>query len=904
MNDGANDNPDLDQQLAELRQELAFAEQLVDTAPVLVVVLDTWGRIVRANPAFEQLTGYRSEDIEGKSWFDTFLPVGDRARIRAVFAKAVAEGRIRGNLNPIVTRDGREVPVEWYATTLRDRDGEPAGVLSVGADISERTRVNLALEESERRFKTIFEAAVDGILVVDSGTLEIVEANEAICRMLGHTYEQLHGLNVTDIHTAEDLPQVIDEFANLIREGRSIAEDIEVKRRDGTTFVADVSTAPITLDGRECVACVFRDTTERKRAEDRVRRARQDWEDIFQAIGHPTVILNPEQEIIAANRATVARTELAEHELIGRKCYEVFHASDGPPHTCPFSTDVDNGRTTTADMEVETLGGQYLVSCTPVSDSAGQLRRIIHIATDITERKRAEDALRESEARFRGTFEQAAVGIALAEPDGPFLKINQRYCDILGYSTEEMLSMTYMDITHPDDREATQTFVAQAVSGELERPQMEKRYIRKDGSTIWIKLTLSHVRGENGELVNAIGIVEDISDRKRAEQLSAELEAQLRQSQKMEAIGQLAGGVAHDFNNLLSPILIYSDLLLNEISSKDPRHQEIEQIRSAAARAKDLTQQLLAFGRKQVLSMKVLDLNQVVADLTRMLTRTLRENIRVEQRLSETPLPFEGDLSQVEQILMNLAINARDAMPEGGTMTIETRETTLDEGAARELGEVAPGRYGTLILSDTGHGMDEDTALRAFEPFFSTKDRDKGTGLGLSTVYGSVRQHEGAIRVESAPRQGTTFEVYLPLTGRDDLTSPPQPAQSELVGGDETLLVVEDDEAVRTTTSKLLEHLGYRVLVAADGPQALAIAAESDETIDLLITDVIMPKMNGPELYESLSQTLPDLPVLYISGYTGEAIAEQASLDGDLDYLSKPFTVAEISARIREILDR
>ncbi|MBW2276278.1 MAG: PAS domain S-box protein [Deltaproteobacteria bacterium] len=918
MSDEKPTTTDLEQQIVVLRQQLEqardtnvdlerrnqAAEQLVDTAHVLVVVLDTWGRIVRVNPFFEELTGYSSKEIEGESWFDTFLPVPDRARIRAVFAKAVVEGRVHGNLNPIVARDGTEIPIEWYATTLYDRDGEPMGVLSVGADVSERTRAKSALEESEQRSKIIFETAVDGILVVKSRTLEIVEANESMCRMLGYTRSQLHGLNVSDIHTEQALPQVLAEFENLLREKRTIAENIPVKRRDGRTFTADISTTPLTLDGQPCVACIFRDTTERKRSEDRVLRAQKDWEDIFQAIGHPTVILNPEREIMAANRATAAKTGLAEHDLIGRKCHEVFHGSDAAPDRCPLAGIAESLETATTDMELETLGGQYLISCTPVSDDAGHLRRIIHIATDITERKLAEDALRESEARFRGTFEQAAVGIALAKPDGPFVRINQRFCDIVGYSPDEMLSMSYMDVTHPDDRESTKIFVEQAVSGEIERPQMEKRYIRKDGSLVWINLTLSHVRDENGELIYAIGIVEDISARKHAEELSTELEAQLRQSQKMEAIGQLAGGVAHDFNNLLSPIMIYSDLLLNEISSKDPRHVEIEQIRIAAAKAKDLTQQLLAFGRKQVLSMKILDLNQVVSDLTRMLGRTLRENIDIELHLADAPLPFEGDLSQIEQIVMNLAINARDAMPGGGTMSIATRETMLDESAARELGDVLPGHYAKLTLSDTGHGMDDMTTRRVFEPFFSTKDRDKGTGLGLSTVYGIVKQHRGVIRVESAHEKGTKFEVYLPLRAPETLSSSPAAIHGEIVGGNETLLFVEDDEAVRTTTCRLLVHLGYRVLSAVDGPQALALAEAHDGSIDLLVTDVIMPKMNGPELYKNLLGLLSDLPVLFVSGYTGEAIAEQGVLEPGIDYLPKPFTVAEISTRLREILDR
>jgi len=1013
-----------------LREERDFAERLVDTAHVLVVVLDTWGRIVRVNNFFEELTGYAADDVVGESWFDRFLPVPDRARIRAFFAKAVAEGRVHGNLNPIVTRDGRQIPIEWYATTLRDRSGEAIGVLSVGADVSERMRAQATLRESEERYRALVEASPSSIAALRDG--KIIFINRAGARLFGFDEPgEAIGTEVIELIAPEQRSQFAERLRYLADGLPNPLAETELQRRDGTRVTAESISVPITLGGEPAALIIGRDVTDHKRAENALRRAEQDWEDIFQAIGQPTVILSSDRRLIAANRATLAILDTTLDAIRGKHCHELFHGDGSPPGSCPLERLVESGVVETSVAQLETLGGWYLISCTPVLDERGQLDKIIHIATDISEHKRAEDALKasedryrtlvetspdaiflvdvtgrilsvndqalriagaasaddlvgksfyelvpatrrkehaaglqqllggevgttieydldrpdgtsvtlevrgalvrndegvpialmgiardvtarkraaralaESEARFRATFEQAAVGIALAEPHGPFLRINQRFCDIVGYTEEELLTLTYMDITHPDDREPTRAFVEQAVSGRLEQPQMIKRYVRKDGSIAWIKLALSHVRDEQGELLYAIGVSEDISAQKRAEELSAELEAQLRQSQKMEAIGQLAGGVAHDFNNLLSPILIYSDLLLGEISSKDPRHHEIEQIRTAAARAKDLTQQLLAFGRKQVLSMKILDLNRVVSDLTRMLGRTLRENIHIELKLATAPLRFEGDLSQVEQILMNLAINARDAMPGGGRMTIETRAVTLDETAARELGDAAPGRYALLSLGDTGHGMDATTVSRVFEPFFSTKDRDKGTGLGLSTVYGIVKQHRGAIRVDSEMGRGTTFAVYLPLADMNRQAPEPDEAPGELVGGRETLLVVEDDEAVRVTTCRLLEHLGYRVLSAADGERAIEIVATAGLTIDLLVTDVIMPRMNGPELYDRLREARPGLPVLYISGYTGEALAEHGVLDQEIDYLPKPFTVSEISAKLREILDR
>jgi PAS domain S-box-containing protein len=768
--------------------------------------------------------------------------------------------------------------------------------------VSQRERALDKLQESEERYRALVEASPSMIAVVQDG--RFVYINRAGARLLGYeTPKDAIGISVVDT-AAPEFQSAVAERLRYLEEGlENPLIEVELVKTDGTGVLAETTSVPIALGGKPGALIIGHDITERKSAEQRIQRARKDWEDIFQAIGHPTVILDPQHTVLAANRATAAATGRAEHELIGKKCHEIFHEGDSAPESCPLLRLKQTGAIETGDMEISALGGHFLVSCTPVTDDAGHLRRVIHISTEITERKRAEDALRGSEELFRATFEQAAVGIALAQIDGPFQRINQRFCDITGYTLEEMLSLTYHDITHPDDREATRDWVDHTLADGQPPPPLEKRYVRKDGQVVWVNVTLSHVRDEHGNAINAIGIVEDITARKRAEEQRSDLEAQLRQSQKMEAIGQLAGGVAHDFNNLLAPIMVYSDLLLQELSPSDPRHHELEQINQAADRARRLTRQLLAFGRKQMLTMKSLHLNQLLLDLQVMLKRTMPENIDIELRLSDERLLFGGDLSQIEQVVMNLAINARDAMPDGGSMIIETGAVELDEKYAREHAEVSPGAHVMLVLSDTGHGMDPATTTRVFEPFFTTKERDKGTGLGLSTVYGIVKQHGGNIRVYSEPERGTTFKIYFPRLSAD--SSPAEAAVTfDSIGGTETLLVAEDDAAVRETACTLLERLGYQVFSAASGARALEVAAAHEGEIVLLLSDVIMPGMNGRELYEKLAVTRPDLRVLYMSGYTEEAIARHGVLRPGTALLQKPFSVRELAAMVREILDR
>jgi PAS domain S-box-containing protein len=516
--------------------------------------------------------------------------------------------------------------------------------------------------------------------------------------------------------------------------------------------------------------------------------------------------------------------------------------------------------------------------------------------------ERAAQALQESESRFRAIFEQAAIGMADSSLDARFIRLNQRFCEIMGYSREELLGLTFREITHPDDLARDEQLVAQLLRGELSRYAVEKRYLRKDGGVVWANLTLSLLRSASGDPVHFVAVVEDITGQKRAEDERRNLERQLLQAQKMESVGRLAGGVAHDFNNHLTVINGYCAMLLDEMGPADPLREPVDEILLAGQRAAALTRQLLAFSRKQVAEPRVISLNDVVAEARKMLSRLIGDDVEIITHLDAGLGSVVADSSQMNQVLMNLAINARDAMPDGGRIIMETMNTDLDAGYAAQHAGVEAGPYVLLSITDTGAGMTQEVVQHIFEPFFTTKDVGAGTGLGLSTVYGIVKQAGGWIWVYSEPGKGSTFKVYLPRAGGAPEPLPAPVSAAETLRGTETVLVVEDQPEVRKLTLAMLESQGYRLLEAASGSEALSLCERYPEPIHLLITDVVMPGMTGRELAMRLLALRPSLKTLYTSGYTANTIAHEGVLDPGVAYLPKPFSPAQLAAKVREVL--
>jgi PAS domain S-box-containing protein len=546
-----------------------------------------------------------------------------------------------------------------------------------------------------------------------------------------------------------------------------------------------------------------------------------------------------------------------------------------------------------------------LIQDRPTLDEKGQIAGIRCTIQDITEHKRSEEALRESEERYRTILENIEDGYYEVDLPGNFTFFNDSLCRMLGYSRDELIGMGNDRYTDAENRKKLfQAFNSVYRTGEPVKG-FDWEVIRKDGRKLYGEVSVSLIRNSAGQPIGFRGIARDITERKRAEKEMAALQEQLTQSQKMEAVGRLAGGIAHDFNNLLTVIKGYAQLSLLEVKQNNPLWENIQEIQKATERATNLTRQLLAFSRRQILDPKVLDLNSLLRDTEKMLRRMIGEDIELVTRLSDGLGRVKIDPGQFEQVILNLAVNARDAMPSGGKFTIETANVQPDEGYALTHLGLTTGHYARLSVSDTGVGMSREVQEKAFDPFFTTKEKGKGTGLGLSTVHGIVTQSGGKIWIYSEPGRGTTFKIYFPtIEGELDALNVKKEKDSS-PRGSETVLLVEDEPSVRDLANRLLKQQGYRVLEAANGEEALRLAQDTDgERIHLLLTDVVLPQMSGKELADQFKSSRPDLKVLYMSGYTDFAVVHQGVLNPGTHFLQKPFSLETLSQKIREALDK
>jgi len=523
------------------------------------------------------------------------------------------------------------------------------------------------------------------------------------------------------------------------------------------------------------------------------------------------------------------------------------------------------------------------------------------LEAEINSRKQSEEALRISEGIFRDLFYNSNVAISMTTVDGR-LRANKIYCQILGYTEEELNGLRWQEITHPDDIEISNENVNAVISREKDTANWEKRYIHKEGRIILVDMRISLQRDNNGLPLHFITTITDITERRRAEEEKARLEDQLRQSQKMESVGRLAGGVAHDFNNMLGVILGYSDLELNKLEPSNPHYAAFVEIRKAAERSADLTRQLLAFARKQTIIPQIIDLNEIISRMHKMLQRLIGEDIGLKLQAAPDLWPVKIDPSQIDQIMANLCVNASDAINGEGIISIEIGNSTFDaDCCTNEL----PGEYVHLLVSDNGCGMDRETLDQIFEPFFTTKGLGVGTGLGLSTVFGIVKQNDGFINVYSKPGFGTTFKLYFPRAKPEKGFLPTDDCKPTIISGSGTILLVEDEASLRKMISGMLIQLGYHVLEVKSPMEAITLCELNDlRQFDLILTDIVMPDMNGKEMCNRILTLHPGIPVLFMSGFTADIIESKGILEDSVNFIHKPFNLQKISQMIRKTIDK
>ena len=895
--------------IAEAHAE-AFREQaeLLDLAYDTIVVRALDGTIRFWNHGAEQMYGYSKQQATGKTSQDLLHTVFPEP-LHEIEEKLLRDGRWEGELIRTV-QDGKRVIASTRWVSQRDKNGLACGVMEIGSDITERRRSEEGLQVRELLLQTVAEHTEIGLAVLGEGR-RYLYCNPAHAETMGLTSAEIVGRRVSDV-MGDSYNQVIPRLDAAFA-GEQVDFELTVPAHPGVgnrksnrlyAFTYKLLKSP----GDETrVIVVAVDITERKRTEEALRISQERYSAIVSMAMDGVISFGPNRHIVFFNAAAEKIFGCPAAEAIGQSLDKFIPPQIRKEHSDKGAGSEHNGTNGRSMLSTEMFSGlrtnygirsdgtKFPLEATISQINMAAERLYTVILRDITQRKEVEEELREKEERFRSMYEHAAVGFAQVGVDGVYLMVNRALCEMLGYSQPELLNRTSESVSHPEDRERESVLLESLLSGESDFYEIEKRYVHHSGATVWVSVTSSIVRNNHQRAVYRIAVVQDITRRKQAED-------QLHQAQKMEAIGRLAGGVAHDFNNLLTVILGYSQLALAELPVSDPNHARFQAIESSGETAAALTKQLLAFSRKQVMTKQIVDLKEIVIGMEPILRRLLPSDIEILIHTTEEVCSVEADPSQLKQILINLVVNAGDAMRHGGNLTIDVGTTTVTDELQQDA-SLKPGQFNLLTVSDTGSGMDAETVAHIFEPFFTTKPVGAGTGLGLATIYGIAHQCGGTVLVSSSPGGGSTFRVYLPRSSKDVLEKSTTDRGIHRLAGTETILLVDDSAPLRNMMLGVLSQKGYSVLDAADGVTALEISRNYAGTIDLLITDIVMPRMGGVKLAEHIVQERPDIGLIFVTGYATDKYVIPQQRAGRTTTLEKPYGTDALLRIVRGMLD-
>jgi PAS domain S-box-containing protein len=854
------------------------------------------GRLLTVNPAMARILGYDSPKEVIEKITDVTHQVYVHPEDRARAAQLQEEGGVlQGFEFEAYRKDREKIWLSLNRRSVCDENGIELYREGSIEDITERKRAEEALRQSEILNRSLVEHLPQRIFVKDRNSVYLF-CNAKYAQDLGTGPMQVVGKDDFAFHP----PALAEGYRADDREVMAAGKTKDIEERykvAGAERWIHTVKVPYHNEQGEIIGVLglFEDITERKRVE----AQRELLSALVEASPDFIAYADPKTtQIQYINKHGRRMCGIGEDEDVGKLKISDVHPAwmNKRMADVVLPAAVSDGLWEGEGAFLHRNGREIPVLMTLLARKAanGEVDLFYTVSRDITERKEAEQALRKSEESYRDLVENAHDLIYSHDLEGNYTSMNKAGESITGYPTEEALTMNLSQMMSPEYLPKAQEMLDRKLAGE-KVTAYEVELLAKDGRRVTVEANTKLVLLD-GVPVGVQGIARDVTERKQ-------LEEQLRQSQKMEAIGLLAGGVAHDFNNLLTAINGYSGLALQRIDDNHPLRGYLEEIKKAGDRAANLTRQLLAFGRKQILQPLPINLNDVVTDMNKMLQRLIGEDIELNAKLDPAAKKIKADPGQIEQVLVNLVVNARDAMPQGGKLTIETLGVDLDEDYANSHVGAVPGRYVMLAVSDTGTGMDEGTRARIFDPFFTTKEKGKGTGLGLSTVYGILKQSGGNIWVYSELGHGTTFKVYLPELTASRQETEAVTGESPMPSGSETILLVEDEDVVRRLARKILENAGYNVLEASRGEEAVRLRLERAEPIDLLLTDVVMPETSGKEVADRLREMQPGLRVLFMSGYTDEAIVHHGVLDLNVEFIQKPFTPAALTKRVRDVLD-